>query len=182
MLPELTVPASLLAVLENLRIFTAPTYLTFTALVTGLVAQTGKGAVTGMPTGAGLARTWSHDRAHGFFSRSAWNAEILGIVLTHLIVRTLLPEGAAVTVAVDDTLFKRHGKKVFGAAWQHDGAQSATSRSGVGRASWWSGSSSSCRSAPGRCACRWPRGCGGPRPARPRSSWRPRWSGCWPCA
>ncbi|MEV6956655.1 transposase [Streptomyces sp. NPDC051183] len=26
------------------------------------------------------------------------------------------------TVAVDDTLFKRRGKKVFGAAWQHDGA------------------------------------------------------------
>lgn len=43
-------------------------------------------------------------------------------MLAHLIVRTLLPEGAAVTVAVDDTLFKRRGKQVFGAAWQHDGA------------------------------------------------------------
>jgi hypothetical protein len=43
-------------------------------------------------------------------------------VLAHLIVRTLLPQGTAITVAVDDTLFKRSGKKVFGAAWQHDGA------------------------------------------------------------
>ncbi|MBS2531613.1 transposase [Catenulispora sp. NF23] len=119
----MTVPASLLAVLENLRVFTAPSFATFTALVTGLVAQTGKGTVTGMLPGAGLARSWSHDRAHSFFSRSAWNAEILGIVLAHLIVRTLLPaDGTAVTVAVDDTLFKRRGKKVFGAAWQHDGA------------------------------------------------------------
>jgi hypothetical protein len=122
MLPDLTVPTSLLAVLENLRVFTAPTYLTFTALVTGLIAQTGKGTVTGMLSGAGLARTWPHDRAHAFFSRASWNAEVLGIVLAHQIVRTLLPAGTAVTVAVDDTLFKRRGKRVFGAAWQHDGA------------------------------------------------------------
>lgn len=90
--------------------------------MTGLIAQTGRSTVTGMLTGAGLARTWSHDRAHAFFSRASWNAEILGIVLAHLIVRTLLPPDVAVTVALDDTLFKRRGKKVFGAAWQHDGA------------------------------------------------------------
>ncbi|MFF7977311.1 transposase [Streptomyces sp. NPDC007905] len=55
----------------------------------------------------------------------------LEIVLAHLIVRTLLPQSAAITVAVDDTLFKRSGKKVFGAAWQHDGARQ---RSEAGRA------------------------------------------------
>jgi hypothetical protein len=132
MLPDLTLPASLLAVLENLRgSFTAPTFATFAAMVTGLIAQSGKGTVTGMLTGAGLARAWSHDRAHAFFSRSAWNAEIFGIVLAHLIVRILLPAGAAVTVAVDDTLIKRRGKKVFGAAWQHDGA--ATGEKQLGR-------------------------------------------------
>jgi hypothetical protein len=132
MLPDLTLPASLLAVLENLRgSFTAPTFATFAAMAAGLIAQTGKGTVTGMLTGAGLARAWSHDRAHAFFSRSAWNAEVLGIVLAHLIVRILLPAGAAATVAVDDTLFKRRGKKVFGAAWQHDGA--ATGERQLGR-------------------------------------------------
>ncbi|MFE7160202.1 hypothetical protein [Streptomyces sp. NPDC057636] len=46
----------------------------------------------------------------------------MGIALAHLIVRTLQPQGAAITVAVDDTLCKRSGKKVFGAASQHDGA------------------------------------------------------------
>ena len=117
MLPDLTLPASLLAVLENLRSsFTAPTFATFAAMVTGLIAQSGKGTVTGMLTGAGLARVWSHDRAHALFSRASWNAEILGVVLAHLIVRMLLPTGAAVTVAVGDTLFKRRGKTMFGAA------------------------------------------------------------------
>ncbi|MFE5587143.1 transposase [Kitasatospora sp. NPDC056531] len=123
MLPDPTVPASLLAVLELVRgCFTAPTFQTFAALVTGLIAQTGRCTVTGMLLGAGLTRTWSHDRAHAFFSRAAWSPDLLGIALSHLIVRRLLPEGAVLTVAVDDTLFKRRGKKVFGAAWQHDGA------------------------------------------------------------
>jgi hypothetical protein len=122
----------LLAVLETLRVFTAPSFETFTAMVTGLVAQTGAGTVTGMLTGAGLARAWPHDRAHSFFSRASWSVEILGIALAHLIVRTLLPHGTAVTVAVDDTLFKRRGKKVFGAAWQHDGAAAGAKPVGRG--------------------------------------------------
>jgi SRSO17 transposase len=123
MLPDPTVPASLLAVLELVGgSFTTPTFRTFTALVTGLIAQTGRSTVTGMLSGAGLTRLWSHDRAHAFFSRARWNPDLLGISLSHLIVRRLLPEDAVLTVAVDDTLFKRRGKKVFGAAWQHDGA------------------------------------------------------------
>ena len=43
MLPDSTVPASLLAVLELVRgNFAAPTFRTFVALVTGLIAQTGR--------------------------------------------------------------------------------------------------------------------------------------------
>lgn len=121
MLAGATVPASLPAVPGSLNVFTAPSFATFTAMVTGLVANTGAGTVTRMLTGAGPARARPHDRAHSLFSTASWNAEILGIVLAHLIVRTLLP-GGAVSVAVHDTLFKRRGKKVFGAPWQHDGA------------------------------------------------------------
>jgi hypothetical protein len=132
MLPEPTVPASLLAVLELVRgSFTTPTFRTFAALVAGLIAQTGRSTVTGMLSGAALTRLWSHDRAHAFFSRARWNPDILGISLSHLIVRRLLGEDAVLTVVVDDTLFKRRGKKVFGAAWQHDGA--ATGPKPVGR-------------------------------------------------
>jgi hypothetical protein len=78
-----------------------------------------------------LTRTWSHDRAHAFFSRASWNPDLLGISLSHLIMRQLRPKSAVLTAAVDDTLSKRRGKKVFGAAWQHDGA--ATGPRGVGR-------------------------------------------------
>ncbi|MEV6956654.1 hypothetical protein [Streptomyces sp. NPDC051183] len=54
MLPDPTVPTSLLAVLELVRgNFTTPTFHTFVALVTGLIAQTGRCTVTGMLTARG---------------------------------------------------------------------------------------------------------------------------------
>jgi hypothetical protein len=54
MLANSTAPASLLAVLKLVRdSFTAPTFRAFAALVTGLIAQTGRCPVTGMLTGRG---------------------------------------------------------------------------------------------------------------------------------
>ena len=44
----------------------------------------------------------------------------------------LLPAGSPLTVAVDDTLFKRSGKKVFGVAWHHDGAAKGPKPIGFG--------------------------------------------------
>jgi hypothetical protein len=41
------------------------------------------------------------------------------------------PDGGALTVVVDDTLFHRYGKKVHDARYQHDG--SAKGRDGIGR-------------------------------------------------
>ncbi|MEU5437973.1 transposase [Streptomyces sp. NPDC020719] len=59
---------------------------------------------------------------NAFFSRAVWSADLLGAALSHLVVRLLLDEDALLAAAVDDTLFKRRGRKIFGAAWQHDGA------------------------------------------------------------
>jgi hypothetical protein len=123
MLPAGTVPLSLLVVLEIFRTcLTAPSFATFAALVTGMVARSGRRTVTGMLTGAGLSAIWPHDRAHRFFSRARWDVAAVGLALAAFIVACLVAPGAAVLVAVDDTLFKRGGKKVYGAAWQYDGA------------------------------------------------------------
>jgi len=103
--------------------FTEPSYRTFVALLAGMVAQPGRRTVCGMLTGAGLARFWHHSRAHWFFSHARWSAEQVGLVLVGLIVAGLLPAGAPVLVAVDDTLMRRSGRRVAGAAWQHDGAR-----------------------------------------------------------
>ena len=122
MLPGATVPCSLAEILAKFRpCFTAPTFPTFVGLVVGLIAQTRRRTVCGMLTGAGLEQVWHHSRAHRLFSNARWSGDALGLALADLIVARLLPAGAALTLAVDDTLFKRSGKKVFGVAWHHDG-------------------------------------------------------------
>jgi hypothetical protein len=85
-----------------------------------------------MLTGAGLEQFWHHSRAHRFFAVTRWSGDTVGLALTDLIVTHLLPAGSALTVAVDDTLFKRSGKKVFGVAWHHDGAAKGPKPIGFG--------------------------------------------------
>ena len=81
---------------------------------------------------AGLERVWHHSRAHRLFTNARWSGDALGLVLADLIVARLLPADAALTIAVDDTLFKRSGKKVFGVAWHHDGAAKGPKPIGFG--------------------------------------------------
>src|SRR5215469_11178156 len=121
MLPDVTLPASLAGLLWVLRpVFTGPSFGTFCGLVAGLAGQVRRRTVCGMLLGACLRRPWPHDRAHYFFARAAWDLDELGLVVARLVVGLLVPAGAAVTVAVDDSVFRRAGRKVFGACWQHD--------------------------------------------------------------
>jgi hypothetical protein len=132
MLPDM-VPASLMTLLQAFApLFTAPSFRTFTALACGFLAQPGKRTVCGMLTGAGLSRLWPHDRAHWFFSRARWNADDLGLAAAVLVVSLLVPAGAPVDVAVDDTLFKRRGKRVWAASWFHDGSAPGPAKTGYG--------------------------------------------------
>jgi hypothetical protein len=115
MLPGATVPSSLAGLLAVFRpCFTAPTFPTFVGLVVGLIAQTRRRTVCGMLIGAGLEQLWHHSRAHRFFALARWSSDTVGLALADLIVAHLLPVGSPLTVAVDDTLFKRSGKNVFG--------------------------------------------------------------------
>ncbi len=133
MLRGLTLPGTLLRVLDPLRpCFTAPTFETFTVLVAGLVAQPVGRTVCGMLTGAGLARVWHHARAHRFFSAARWCPRQVGLMLAELIVTGLLAPGAPITVAIDDTLFRRRGKKVHGVGWFHDGSAAGQVKLGFG--------------------------------------------------
>ncbi|KAK1176767.1 transposase [Streptomyces sp. NBS 14/10] len=133
MLPDRTISASLSGLLLACRsCFTAPTCRTFCALLTGLIAQPRRRTVCGMLLGAQLERTWHHARAHRLFSCARWSADEVGLALAAWIVERILPDDAPLLVAVDDTLFKRSGRKVFGAAWQHDGSARGPRPAGFG--------------------------------------------------
>jgi DDE superfamily endonuclease len=133
MLQVPTLPGALTRVLATFRpCFTAPTFEAFTMMVAGLFAQPVRRTVCGMLTGAGLAQTWHHSRAHRFFSAARWNPQQVGPLLAGLIVTQLLAAGAPITLAVDDTLFRRRGKKVHAAGWFHDGSAAGKVKLGFG--------------------------------------------------
>lgn len=123
MLPGLTLPVSLRRLLDAFTgCFTKPSFVVFTAMVTGMISQTGKKTVCGMLAGAGLAQTWSHDRAHRFFAKAVWSVDAVGLVVLDLVVAHLLPADAVIILAVDDTAHRRRGKQVHGVSWIHDGS------------------------------------------------------------
>jgi hypothetical protein len=133
MLRGVTLPGALSRVLATFRpCFTAPTFEVFVALVAGLFAQPVSRTVCGMLTGAGLARVWHHCRAHRFFSAARWCPKQVGLVLAEMVITALLLPGAPITLAVDDTLFRRRGKKVHAAGWFHDGSAAGQTKLGFG--------------------------------------------------
>jgi DDE superfamily endonuclease len=127
-----TLPAGLAGLVWAFRsCFTAPTLRTFAALVAGMIAQPGSRTVCGMLVGAGLSRVWHHSRAHRFFASALWSADQVGLVVLRLAVGLLLPAGAVVVLAVDDTLFLRSGRKVIGAGWARDGSADRPERAKI---------------------------------------------------
>lgn len=119
----LNVPGSLAQLLSLFRpCFTAPSFATFSALTLGFLAQVGRHTVTGCLQAAGLAGVWHHARAHRFFSQARWSPDALGLILLDLVVAKLVPAGTPLLAAVDDTLLRRSGRKVFGCHWHYDAA------------------------------------------------------------
>ncbi len=118
-----TLPGSLRRVLEPFRpCFTTPTFTTFVTLLAGMIVRPGQRTVCGMLAGAGLAGVWHHSRAHRFFAAARWRPDAVGLTVLRLIVGHLTPVGAPLLIAVDDTLFRRCGRKVFAAHWDYDGS------------------------------------------------------------
>jgi len=129
----LPVPGSLMSLLAWFApLFTVPSFRTFCGLACGFLAQARRRTVCGMLAGAGLSRAWPHDRAHQFFSRARWSADDLGLTVARLMVALLVPAGQPVTVAIDDTLFRRRGQKVWAAGWFHDGSAPGPAKTGYG--------------------------------------------------
>jgi DDE superfamily endonuclease len=49
-----------------------------------------------------------------------------------LVIGLLVPDGEPVEVLIDDTLFRRRGKKVWAASWFHDGSAQGPAKTGYG--------------------------------------------------
>lgn len=113
-------------------VFTAPTFVTFCALATGMVCQVGSCTVTGMLVASGLSQAWHHSTAHNFFSRAGWSLDALGLAVLDTVLDRLVPVGAPVRLAIDDSLFLRSGRGVAHAFWQYNGSASGPRKLGYG--------------------------------------------------
>jgi hypothetical protein len=95
------------------------THRLFVALACGMILAD-RSTVVAMAAAAGMADRWR--RACWFFAGAVWDVDELGLAVARLAVKQLLADGEPLVVAVDGTLFKRWGRKVFQARWAYDGA------------------------------------------------------------
>jgi hypothetical protein len=117
----LDVPTSLAGLLSLFGCcFTQPSFQTFCVLVTGCLTRVRAHTVTGILIASGLAGRWHHSRAHRFFSRARWSVDQVGLRLLELVVERLMSTGEPLCVAIDDTLLRRFGPKVFGRQAHYD--------------------------------------------------------------
>jgi hypothetical protein len=132
------VPSSLDALLFLFAgAFSAPTFQTFRMLAVGFICRVGEHSVCGMLQGARLERVWHHSRAHALFAYRKWCPDELGLLLLDFLVAAFVPGDAPIRLAVDDSLFGRSGKQVYGAAWQYDGSQASGQGPKIGYGNNW---------------------------------------------
>src|SRR6266446_10014516 len=111
-----------------------------------MVAASGRRTVVGMLAGARMAQAVSFHAACRFFSHAKWEVDQLGLGVLRLVLQLLPgaqqvstgPDGipvCSITVNIDDTLFRRWGRKVHAVFWTHDGA--AQGKHKIGRGNRW---------------------------------------------
>jgi hypothetical protein len=97
-------------------LMTCPTFDSFLTILTGWVFARRR-TVTGMILAAGAVGTKHHSAYHRVFAAARWSLDELGLAVFGLVPP--LP-GAAVFIAVDDTLCRKHGRRTFGVGMHHD--------------------------------------------------------------
>ena len=116
----MTLPSTMAAsILQFTSCFTQPSFQTFGVIVTGWLLGNGRKVVTRiLRAGNGLeVKTFSC--FHRFFSQARWSPDRIGRVILGLVL-TFIDPNACLVVAVDDTLTRKTGKRIWGAAMHHD--------------------------------------------------------------
>ena len=100
---------SFLTLLQNFDpVFTAPTFNTYVAIVTGWILSQRHRYVTEVIFSSGHVGDGHWSRFHRFFSHAAWDIDTFSMCLAKLVV-TILAPGATLFWAVDDTLCRHRG-------------------------------------------------------------------------
>jgi hypothetical protein len=107
--------------------FTKPSFETFRVMVAGWLLGHGRRTVTHvLLAGDGLShKTFSC--YHRFFSQARWSVDQVGRVVLQLVLKCIASD-APLVVAVDDTLNRKTGKRIWAAGMHHDPLRSTARR------------------------------------------------------
>src|SRR6185437_12456062 len=113
-----TLVPSFVGLLQPLTcVMTVPTFQSFTTLLCGWIFAR-RYTVTGMILAARAQGKKHHSAYHRVFSAARWSLDELGLAVFTLIA-AVAGEGP-VLLALDDTLARKRGLKVFGVGMHHD--------------------------------------------------------------
>jgi hypothetical protein len=96
---------------------TAPSFTNFLTLLTGWVFASRR-TVTGMIVAAGAVGKKHHSAFHRLFAAARWSRDAVGLGVLELLGPSL--GTGTVLLAVDDTLARKRGLKIFGVGMHHD--------------------------------------------------------------
>jgi len=99
--------------------FSQPSFANFSTLIAGWVFCMGRRTVTGLIIAAGAIGEKHFSCYHRFFSRARWDLDSLGRIVLGLALH-FVPKDAVILLAADDTLARKTGKRIWGAAMHHD--------------------------------------------------------------
>jgi len=125
-----SIPRSLQIILDSFSgCFTRPSFGNFTHLVAGWILCRSRRWITNVFAAGSSRKRGHHSRYYRFFSSAKWDPDKLSAVLFRLLLPYL---SKRIEVAVDDTLCRRGGPRIFGVSMHHDGAASSYDRGASG--------------------------------------------------
>jgi SRSO17 transposase len=114
-----TLVPSFVELLQPLQVvMTVPTFDNLLTILGGWVYARRR-TVTGMIVAADAVGRKHHSTFHRLFASASWSLDALGLAVFALIL-PWLDTGAAVMLALDDTLARKRGVKMFGVGMHHD--------------------------------------------------------------
>lgn len=116
---------SFMSLLQTLvPIMTVPSFANFCVIVSGWIFA-GRHTITQMLVAAGAVGTKHHSAYHRFFAAARWSRDRLGLAVFDLIQAGL---SETIFLAIDDTLARKRGLKMFGTGMHHDPLLSSRSK------------------------------------------------------
>ena len=99
--------------------FTRPSFQTFRVIAAGWLLGCGRRTVTHVLLMGGGLKTKTFSCYHRFFSQARWTVDSLGRVIVAMVL-AFIPKDAPIVAAVDDTLNRKTGKRIWAAGMHHD--------------------------------------------------------------